>query len=149
MDEERERGRVAGLSVRRAKRVEHVRSMIEPLEQARRELPVRDNGERSLTDYARWLNQHDYKTVAGKVWRAQTVDRLFDITGLVDEAEAVFYRQSAILTWKINQQIDVEASRAELANMMAERDRNIAEARQLGRALRGLDDAADLQRDLG
>lgn len=149
MDEERERGRVAGLSVRRAGRIEHAQSMVEPLALARRELPVQDHGEPSLTDYARWLNQHDHKTVRGKVWRAQTVDRLFDVTGLVDEAEAVFYRQSAILTWKIKQQIDVDASRAELATVMAERDRNIAEARQLGRALRGLDDAPDLQRDLG
>lgn len=101
MDEDREKGRIASLKVRRIAMTEHARAMVEPMRQARRELTGGLKRTVSLREYADWLNRNDYKTSRGKVWRAQTVSRLLDIDNAIrEQANSERDRSLAVISFK-------------------------------------------------
>ena len=72
MDEDREKGRIVSLTIRRQKMAEHARNMVPVLAAARSEITGGMQQPVSLRTYADWLNRNDYKTAQDKVWRAQT-----------------------------------------------------------------------------
>lgn len=104
MDEERERGRINGLNIRRNATAEWAKSLIEPLADARRALPVwADTGKPSRRAIANWLNTSGPPIPSrnGGVWSSETIGRLFDIhIGLIDEAEQAFDIEIAIIRFK-------------------------------------------------
>jgi hypothetical protein len=101
MDEDREKGRIVSLTVRRQAMTAHARSMVEPMQQARREITGGLKRPVSLREYADWLNRNDHKTARGKVWRAQTVSRLFDIDNAIrEQANAERKRSLAVISFK-------------------------------------------------
>lgn len=140
MDEEREKGRIAGLRTRRLATAAWASTLIPVLDQARKELPDQDGGGPALLAYARWLNQRDYKTRRRKTWRAETVSRLFEIhISLIEEAEKEFKLASAVIDSKLQyaKPQDREALVAERTNIENERVYSIIEARKLVADLKG------------
>lgn len=79
MKEEQERGRITAIRNRRRKAVEHAIGIAPLFEQARKEL----GSDPTLRAYADWLNERDYKTRKGKVWRAQSVSDALSVGDLV------------------------------------------------------------------
>lgn len=101
MDEDREKGRIVSLTIRRQKMAEHARSMVPVLAAARSEITGGMQQPVSLRTYADWLNRNDYKTAQDKVWRAQTVARLLDVDqSLREQANAVRKRSRAVLAFR-------------------------------------------------
>lgn len=123
MKEEQERGRVTAIRNRRRKAVEHALSMAPVLRRARFELD-----KSTLRALADWLNERDYKTVKGKVWRAQTVSNLLSVDDLIvrsaeDEHKREVEIEKTLFRRKIGLGHDKSIARAEL-------DMRIAESRQ-------------------
>lgn len=143
MQEERERGRIAGLRVRRRETANWASSFIPLLAEARGELPIyADTGEPSRQAYANWLNDEDRRvpTRRGGAWTSETVRRLFDIhIGLIDDAEQEFDIAIAIIRfkWRYADAVGQEALAVEEASVRHDRARAINDAYRLSAQLRG------------
>ena len=136
MDEERERGRIASLRVRRQAVLSHAQEMLPVVRRARSE------GASTYRAVADWLNARDYKTPRGKVWRHQTVWNLFHVEfGQIEQAEEERDRAVAVIDYKMRQITSEDHSKADvLAEERAQAERNchstIIEAKRIGALLR-------------
>lgn len=142
MDSEIERGRIAGLRVRRLETAEWAKSLIPILAEARAELPeYAGTGEPSRQAYADWLNFRNIPSRNGKgKWSSEKVRRLFDIhIGLMDEAENEFEIEIGIIKYKRRAAgkrgltLLIEEEKAAREN----RARSINDAHRLSAELRG------------
>ena len=142
MQEERERGRIAGLRTRRLRMAERARALVPTLEQARRELPEKgETGQPSDSDVARWLNSHHYLNDNGKSWRPQTVARLFDThISLIDGANSDLKAILEIIRYKstISRRDFLEGLREEEKYERKQHREQIVDAYRLAADLRGL-----------
>lgn len=104
MDEEIERGRLAGLKIRRAEAAQWAESMVPILAQARQELTeYADRGAPSNRAIAEWLTNHQVPTRKGKAeWQSEQVSRLLDIQStMVKQAESEYLIAVRLLEGKI------------------------------------------------
>jgi hypothetical protein len=140
VDYEREKGRIAGHRTKRLRAVEFARSMISILAHARKKVPDRNGQGASNLALANWLNANNYKTIKGKVWRSETVSRLFDChIGWITEIEAE-YRLSSAVRAAVLRQRDVNTREQRLqfiGDIEAIREMNFKEARKLAADLSG------------
>jgi hypothetical protein len=137
MDEERLRGQKASAVVRQRKAIAFAESMIPAFELARKA------GAKTLRGKADWLNAHNYKTITGKTWRAQTVDDFETADRHIRTiAQAEFSAGSAILKRRLRNLLPSDHERkseieAELENLRLKRNAEMEAAIALGKALRG------------
>ena len=136
MKEEQERGRVTAIRNRRNRAVAHALSMAPVIQKARSELT-----NPTLRAFADWLNERDYKTVEGKVWRAQTVSNLLLVDDLiVRDAEAEHKREveieKTLYRRKITLGQDKSLAKAELDKRVAESKLRLQSAREEAQRVR-------------
>lgn len=143
MQEERERGRIIGLRIRRLETAAWAATFIPLLAEARLELPeYAGRGEPSRQAYANWLNHPSRKVPSrqGGKWSSETMGRLFDIhIGLIDEAEQEFDIAIAVIRFKWKH-ADPDARTAlgdEEFAVRQDRAQNINDAYRLSAELRG------------
>lgn len=141
MQEERERGRIAGLKTRRLKTAAWATKLIPAFQQARLELLIRETtGEPNLSGYARWMNQHGYPAREGGDWTAEGISRVFDIQiGLIAQADKEFDIAMSIISYKqLRGNAQTRAGlQAEEQDARAQHAEAIKDARRLSAALRG------------
>lgn len=73
MDDERERGRVASWRARLDRTIAFAETLLPTFSQMHREARP------TLRSYADWLNERDFKNENGRVWRSETVARMFSL----------------------------------------------------------------------
>lgn len=145
MDEEIERGRLAGLKIRRAEAAQWAESMVPILAQARQELTeYADRGAPSNRAIAEWLTNHQVPTRKGKAeWQSEQVSRLLDIQStMIKQAESEYSIAIHLLMQKIRR---VEEDRlhtliGEYRQIKTDRENAIREALILGGAVKGDND---------
>lgn len=142
MDHEIERGRIAGLRVRRLETANWAKGLVPSLDKARESLPdYAGTGEPSRQAYADWLNRKKIPTRNGKGnWGSEQVRRLFDIhISLMDEAENEFDIEIGIIKYKrwINRKAGGELFAEEEKTARENRVKQINEAYRLSAELQG------------
>ena len=140
MQEERERGRIAGLTTRRLATAAWASDFILLLAEARLELPLRtETGAPALSAYAKWLNEKGHPSRRGGEWTAESVNRLLSIhIGLTEEAEKEFDIALGIIRFKRKHGSEgLSALDAEEALIKQGRARQINDANRLSASLRG------------
>tara|TARA_B100000378_G_scaffold194514_2_gene158345 strand:- start:3750 stop:4103 length:354 start_codon:yes stop_codon:yes gene_type:complete len=95
----------------------------------------------TLRAFADWLNARDYKTVEGKVWRAQTVSNLLSVDDLIvrdaeDEHKREVEIEKTLYRRKITLGQDKSLAKAELDKRVAESRLRLQSAREEAQRVR-------------